>query len=258
MTAGTPTAAWSAPQLVRSLCRAGWGDTLDHRAGQGLRSVLRALVDLLPDGAAEGRVTAAQIADAAGLSVRWTRTRLHTLERLGLIRWQRGGVLEGRPRPGWIRLCKDQLAALVRCTRGRLDPRRNQRRDAARTRLQKLRCQTFLNRKPLSFHAELSSTLSPLRGGTVTGPVPPPPQLPLGDPMSMCRVCGLPPEGCDRSNRRLRFALQHPFDPVVPRTALVADVRPDRNHGPRPGWRTGTRPTPPPHPTLDLGQGQQR
>lgn len=164
-----PTAAWSGPALVGALCRSGWGDELDGRAGQGLRSVLRALVDLTPHDSAQGTVTAAQIADAAGLSVRWTRHLLHQLEAAGLIIWRRGWLEAGKPRAGWMRLCKTAIADLVRKLRGssRMSDRRAARTEQLRERVSKLRRPTIRTQRPhnpLSRRAELSSPLSPSRG----------------------------------------------------------------------------------------------
>lgn len=216
----TPTAAWPAPSLVGALCRAGWGDDLDGRAGGGVRQVLRALVDLLPHGSAAGKVTAAQVADAAGLSVRWTRNRLHVLEDLGLISWRRGGVVDGRPTAGWVRICKTALAALVRRTRGHLDTRRKARQAATRERFKGLRNTRRLftnNRTPLSVHAELSASL-PFQGGAASVPSSRiSPQTPTGDPMATqlvtpCRICGKLPEHCEEANRRVAPAGRHPYE----------------------------------------------
>ena len=112
----TATAAWPLDRLVSSLARAGW-DVLDGRKGGGPRAVLRALADLLPHGSATGLVTAPQIADAAGLSERWTRETLTRLEYAGVIRWTRGTIINGRPTASIIRVSKRALADLV--NRGR-------------------------------------------------------------------------------------------------------------------------------------------
>src|SRR5699024_151837 len=113
----TPTAHWPLSSLLRSLARAGWGE-LSGREWQGVRSVLRAVVDSVPDRAGEGHVTEPQVAQRAGLSLRWTRHCLHLLEDLGVIaQWRRGGIVAGRPAPSWLRLSKRALVALVEAAR---------------------------------------------------------------------------------------------------------------------------------------------
>lgn len=162
-----PTAGWPAPLLVGALARANWG-ALDGRALGGCRAVVRALVDLLPHRAAAGKLTAAQVADAAGLSVRWTRHCLHVLESFGLVTWSRGWLDRGRPRPGWIRLDKAAVLDLLLAARGdgSADRRRQERRDALAGRLGNLRrstIRTMRRHKPLSPRPELGSTPPPSR-----------------------------------------------------------------------------------------------
>lgn len=110
------TAQAPLPVLLDALARAGWAD-LDGRAAQGVRSVLRGLCSLLPHGSATGLVTAHQIADAAGLKIRQTRSNLHVLEDAGLITWTRGGIKDGHPTPGAIKVNKRALLGLVRAAR---------------------------------------------------------------------------------------------------------------------------------------------
>ena len=110
------TAGWPLDRLVAALARAGW-DVLDGRRGGGPRAVLRALTDLLPHGSATGYATAPQIADAAGLSERWTRETLTRLESAGVITWTRGTIINGRPTASIIKVSKRVLADLV--NRGR-------------------------------------------------------------------------------------------------------------------------------------------
>lgn len=167
----TVTAAWPAPDLVSALARSAWGE-LDGRPLAGVRDVLRALVDLLPYGAAEGALTASQVADASGLSLRWVRTCMHRLEAAGLITWRRGWLKAGRPQAGWVRVSKTRLAAMIRAAREAdvRTTRRRERATALAARLATLRnpTQRPKRHKPLSRRWELSSPLNPLRGEVPT------------------------------------------------------------------------------------------
>lgn len=97
--------------LLQSLCRAGWGE-LSGREWQGVRSTLSAIVSRV-----KGRkaldCTVWQIAQSAGLSEKWTSRCLWILEGLGVIRWQRGFIDEGKPKPGFIEIVRHVLLDLV-------------------------------------------------------------------------------------------------------------------------------------------------
>lgn len=187
----TVTAGWPLPKLISALARAGWADVDTYRH-QSTRSVIRALGDLLPHQSAEGQVTFMQIADATGLTGRWTRVVLYRLEAAGLIVWTRGQLIAGKPTPGHIKVNKKVLALLVRKARGLIDDRLRARADDLTRRLaDTLRMTTQLNRKttptpspwymrsqtrdqrkPLSEREELSSTLPPTGEETeASGPV---------------------------------------------------------------------------------------
>lgn len=183
----TITAGWPLPKLLSALSRAGWAD-LDTGAAQGIRSTLRALCDLLPYQSGIGQITTNQVADAAGLSGRWTARCLHYLEEVGLITWTRGQLLQGTPTPGVIRVNKRALADLVRRARGHIDERLRARSAETGRRIREtLRKSTQLNqptrpaptpwyvrnqtpdqRKPLSDRVELRSTLPPTGEETTT------------------------------------------------------------------------------------------
>lgn len=174
------TAGWPLPKLLAALARAGWAD-LDTGSAQGIRSTLRALCDLLPHKSALGQVTTNQVADAAGLSARWTARCLRYLEAVGLITWTRGQLLAGVPTPGVIKVNKRALVDLVRRARGQIDERvRARAAETSRRIRETLRKGTQLNRpakpsptpwymrsqkpeqqNPLSERVELSSTLPP-------------------------------------------------------------------------------------------------
>lgn len=100
------------PVLYRSLCRAGWGE-LAGREWQGVRSTLGAIVNRARS--KQGiDCTVWQIAQSAGLSEKWTARCLFILEGLGVIAWQRGVIEEGKPKPGFITVCRHVLLDLVR------------------------------------------------------------------------------------------------------------------------------------------------
>ena len=164
------TAHAPVPALVTSLARAGWGD-LAGREWQGVRTVLRALVDSLPHRSGEGFVTEPQVAQRAGLSLRWTRRCLHVLEDLGVIvQWRRGGVIAGRPAPSWLRLSKRLLVALIEAARPLREAANAARRAQTLARLAGL---ANVRRKRRSGHAALSADL-PTPQGESPGDSPPP------------------------------------------------------------------------------------
>lgn len=254
-----PTAAWPADRLVNTLQRRGWGPELDD-VQPGLRTVLHALVSLLPYGSAQGVLTASQVADAAHLSVRWTRHCLAQLEDLGFIVWRRGWLDQGRPRAGMIRIVKARLAEACRKLAGWLDERRQKRRvetaHRVATTLHKDTLRVCKRRTPLSSRPELGATLHPLRGRTLTGPPPPDahPTLP-GVTMSYCETCGRDEVACQKANARVPRPLRHCFVARRDRRKLVADVSRRVPTCPAPaGWRSSARPA---RPTLDLGPGSE-
>ena len=114
------TPGWSTDRLVAKLARQGWGP-LDGKPWKGTRKVLEALVDLLPYRSGEGRTTVEQIATAAAYGQRWTREALYTLEDIGLITWERGGVRYGRPTPSTFRIDKRYLVALIEAAEDQRD-----------------------------------------------------------------------------------------------------------------------------------------
>lgn len=170
----TLTAARPVDSLVGSLARAGWGD-LGGREGQGLRSTLRALVDLLPHRSASGHLTAAQVADVAGLSERWVRRCMTVLEDAGLIVWTRGGVIAGAPAPSHVRIAKSLIVAMIGGARPVLDALRAERAKRTRARIEGLSYVMPGKRRRRSVHAELSASPRPLSGEEPSGRSAPPP-----------------------------------------------------------------------------------
>ncbi|MFC8733584.1 hypothetical protein ACFT5B_14240 [Luteimicrobium sp. NPDC057192] len=186
MSRPTPNASWSAPSLMTSLSNAGWGE-LNGRSMQGVRSVLHGLVAQLPHRSAAGKATVMDIADRAGLSMKWTARCLHLLEDLGVIEWTRGGItIESASKrhgtPGWIRIVKHKLVELIFAARPWHDERLAQHRAETLRRIMTIKTRytrTKLRndkRSRRSHHVELSAHPTPLRGGS--GGTPPR----VGDP----------------------------------------------------------------------------
>ncbi|MFT3876201.1 MAG: hypothetical protein QM708_07255 [Propioniciclava sp.] len=140
---------------------------LDGRQYRGVRDVLRCLVHLQSDRAVV--ITARQLAQRVGLSTKWTRKCLHVLEAFRLIRWTRGHIEAGRPRPGWIKVYAGQLARVVEDARRQARTARREHRAATAHRIRHtVRNHTLWPRKtthrPLPDQGELNSSL-PLREG---------------------------------------------------------------------------------------------
>lgn len=162
MSARTITAAAPVSLLLRSLATAQWG-YLDGAQWQGVRSTLRAIGDLIHDRYAQGTVTAWDVKRGAGLSERWVRECLHWLEDAGLIEWQRGGVWQGHPQPGLIRVVRSALVDLIRLARPVKDQATRDRNERTRARLARLGVPTIKKQRPRlrrSDHAELSTDLT--------------------------------------------------------------------------------------------------
>lgn len=124
--------------LLASMENAGWGD-LAGREFHGLRAALRGLAQSLPWGSSAGYVTVADVAFRAGYSERWTALQLYRLEDLGLLQWDRGGVLRGTPVRGYMRIVKSVLIELIKAARPAGDAHRAAQRAATRARIAHLR-----------------------------------------------------------------------------------------------------------------------
>lgn len=157
------------PLLLRRAARAGWGD-LAGREWQGVRSTLAALAARLPDKSGAGLITAWDISQAAGLSERWTRRCLGVLEDIGVIIWNRGGIVRGAPQPSYIRVAKSKLVELIVGAR-----RSHAQAEAAHTNHTRARLSAYAGKtfkktkpwhKPRSVHAALSASPHPPKGGS--------------------------------------------------------------------------------------------
>ncbi|MCI6557338.1 hypothetical protein [Schaalia hyovaginalis] len=160
--------------LVHALGRAEWGPLAGGEM-RGARLVLDALASIMWDQhrgrSATTLATARQIADRAAYSERWTRISLHRLEDVGLVQWQRGGVIDGNPQPGRFRIVKSVLCDWIEAARRRHDERMRRYIEETRRRLRALIYKTVRPRLRSSDQAEASTSLPPYRGRKgATGP----------------------------------------------------------------------------------------
>lgn len=187
-------------QILAALRRAGWGQ-LKGAKYRVHRVILDTLVSVSrsqnQDLAGTFTITATQLADQASYSERHVRTALQDLDSWGIITWHRGGIFEGAPKPGWLRINKKTLVAMVHAARPEYDRELNRRRRETRARLEQFSLNTFCepmrknkpqprsaekphNRRktpnPLTgkTHAEMVSSLSHnWRTGREAGPIHP-------------------------------------------------------------------------------------
>lgn len=187
-------------QILAALRRAGWGQ-LKGAKYRVHRVILDTLVSVSrsqnQDLAGTFTITAIQLADQASYSERHVRTALQELDSWGIITWHRGGIFEGAPKPGWLRINKKTLVDMVHSARPEYDRELNRRRRETRARLEQLWLNTFCepmrkntpkprtpekphNRRktpnPLTgkTHAEMVSSLSHnWRTGREAGPIHP-------------------------------------------------------------------------------------
>lgn len=172
----TLTANASVFAILDALRRAGWG-VLRGPAFRCHRAILDSLVaasrNQRSDYAGFFTITTNQLADRAGYTDRHVRACLPDLEDLGVITWHRGGVMEGRPRPGHMRINKKTLVDLVRAARPVYDRLLNQRRRETSERLRKLNRALLFPQKPHrvsvdNSHAEMVSALPLNRRASAT------------------------------------------------------------------------------------------
>lgn len=187
-------------QILAALRRAGWGQ-LKGAKYRVHRVILDTLVSVSrsqnQDLAGTFTITATQLADQASYSERHVRTALQELDSWGIITWHRGGIFEGAPKPGWLRINKKTLVDMVHAARPEYDRELNRRRRETRERLERFNLNSFCenirkntpkprsgtkpeNRRKtptprgLKAHAEMVSSLSHnWRTGREAGPIHP-------------------------------------------------------------------------------------
>ena len=96
------------PSIVRSHARAAWGGF-----DRCMASAMQGLATLLPSKSGEGWTSGPQLAETTLRSERWCREGLKRLESAGVIAWTRGGIVEGRAAPSWVRVDKRAYLALI-------------------------------------------------------------------------------------------------------------------------------------------------
>lgn len=109
----TPTAWWPLRSVLKSLAGYGWGILGPGHEVKGVRAVLLALAQALPDKAGEGRATVPQLAARTGYSERWVSECLRRLVLIGLLEWKPGTVVHGQQVPSWFRVNKALLCDLI-------------------------------------------------------------------------------------------------------------------------------------------------
>lgn len=133
-------------QILAALRRAGWGQ-LKGAKYRVHRVILDTLVSVSrsqnQDLAGTFTITATQLADQASYSERHVRAALQDLDSWGIITWHRGGIFEGAPKPGWLRINKKTLVDMVHAARPEYDRELNRRRRETRARLERFNLNTF-------------------------------------------------------------------------------------------------------------------
>ena len=162
-----PSPSQDVLQLVHALGRAEWGP-LTGAEFRGTRTVLETLAQIMhferKGRRASTTATARQISERSGYSERWTRVCLQRLEDSGLLQWERGGVIEGAPKPSRFRIVKTVLCDWIAAARTLHDERMHRYIEETRRRLRLLVYKTIRPNLRRSDHAEPTSNLPPYRG----------------------------------------------------------------------------------------------
>ena len=155
--------------LLYQLSSVNWGP-LEPACFKGTRATLDAIARLLlvrrQDRKAETDITARQLAQHSGYGLRWTYQALYTLEDAGVIVWKRGGVVDGKPQAGLIRVAKSVLAQWIRDALPDATRRERKRRERTARRLERLHGQNLTPRFRRSRHVAVDGDQPPYRGDT--------------------------------------------------------------------------------------------
>jgi len=158
----------SVVHLVYQLGQVEWGP-LSAPCLRGTRAILDAIARTMfarrVDLVGEVDVTAEQLMRTSGYGLRWTRQALHTLEDAGVIEWKRGGIRDGKPETGIIRIVKRVLCQWIRDELPGASRRERKRRQRTARRIERLHSQNLNPRLRRSAHMAVAANLSPYRGG---------------------------------------------------------------------------------------------
>ena len=129
-------------RIMAALSRIGWGPIRGCEFAAS-RAILTALVHAMEDQrstvTASAKITAAQLAKRASVSLRHTRRCLQWLEDAGVIEWWRGGIRNGAPTVGLMRIVKTKLVEWILAFRSASDAEDRKRNQETRLRIQRYR-----------------------------------------------------------------------------------------------------------------------
>lgn len=151
----------SVVHLVYQLGQVEWGP-LSAPCLRGTRAILDALARAMYAGRKDLKgeidVTAEQLMRTAGYKERWTRLALHTLEDSGVIVWKRGGIRDGKPEAGLIRIVKRVLVQWIQDALPDATRRQRKRHQRTMNRLEKIHLKNLSPRLRWSDHAALNAS----------------------------------------------------------------------------------------------------
>ena len=129
-------------RIMSGLSRIGWGPIRGCEFAAS-RAILTALVHAMEDQrstlTASAKITATQLAKRASVSLRHTRRCLQWLEDAGVIEWCRGGIHNGAPTVGLMRIVKTKLVEWILAFRSASDAEDRKRNHETRLRIQRYR-----------------------------------------------------------------------------------------------------------------------
>lgn len=129
-------------RIMSGLSRIGWGPIRGCEFAAS-RAILTALVHAMEDQrstlTASAKITATQLAKRASVSLRHTRRCLQWLEDAGVIEWWRGGIRNGTPTVGLMRIVKTKLVEWILAFRSASDAEDRKRNHETRLRIQRYR-----------------------------------------------------------------------------------------------------------------------
>lgn len=129
-------------RIMAALSRIGWGPIRGYEFAAS-RAILIALMHAMEDQrstkSAAAKISAAQLAKRASVSLRHTRRCLQWLEDAGVIEWWRGGIRDGAPTVGLMRIVKARLVEWILAFRSASDAQDRKRNHETRLRIQRYR-----------------------------------------------------------------------------------------------------------------------